>query len=51
MIDLVLRCTACPEEAESEILTSSGVIPVCGNCREMVWSIETNRVEEWECMA
>lgn len=34
-------CAACPEEAESEILTSSGVIPVCSACVEMVWSIET----------
>lgn len=41
-------CTACPEEAVSEILTSSGSIPVCEYCRERIWSIETKRVEEWE---
>lgn len=44
----MLTCTACPEEAVSEILTEGHVIPVCQYCREMVWSIETSRVEEWE---
>jgi len=42
------KCDRCNQEAISEILTEGRVIPVCRDCVEAVWAIETSRNEEWE---